>query len=559
MHRTAGRPMYNCRVIRWQDLDPARVERAVQALLRRLHPDAVAIDGSGGDDGQDTAWRSPDGLVIFEVKSHTARLTSSQKRNILRSLTRAVTHQPVRWCLILPLNPSPAEQSWFERLGERFAPVTLEWRGRDWLDEQFARHDDLRRAVEGTDYALLQRARELGLEQAAIGSLDDLLNRQRALSARGLELSPHWRADITSRSGEALVTFAERYPGAALIDPVNIKSVFVFPEQDETARQIAENLRHVLDYGGDITVPGEYVERFDVESSEESRHLWGSLGLPGALRITSIEDNTYLPLVCQLALTDGQSRLKRSLDISLIRRIRGARGVTLEGSDVSGFLRVRLRLGHDGDQTVGSLDFFHGPLVGLLPHAVEGALQLFRPAEPGDRLELRFGPIRAAYALIDPEAVRDLYPLADLVAALVVIQQHTNQLIPIPLEFTQHDLIDLRAAAEALQGGRGRLRSRQVTATIRAGHVSDFIRMLRQQDYHGALYVVYEEMGIRFANHAISLGLMAMYGPRMRLANLEDLRAAGPVDEPTARFTCTEDEALYMMRPVEDPATETAS
>jgi hypothetical protein len=551
--------MYNCPVIRWQDLDPARVERAAQALLRRLHPDAVAIDGSGGDVGQDIVWHSPDGLVIFEVKSHTARLTGQQKRQILASLSRALTHKPTRWCLIIPLNPSPAEQAWFDRQRERFGPVTLEWRGRDWLDEQFARHDDLRRAVEGTDYALLQRAKELNLEQAAIGSLDDLVRRHQLLSSRGLDLSPHWRADITSGPGEVHIAFAERYPGAALIDPVHLKSVFAFPSQDAAAMQMAENLRRVLDYGGDITVPGEYIERFDVESSEESRNLWGSLGPPSALRIASIEDNTHLPLVCQLALTDKHSHVKRSIDVSLTRRVGGTRGVTLEGTDTSGVLRLRLRLGRDGHKTTGSLDFDHGPLVGLLPHAIDFALQLFRPAEPGDRIELRLGPVRVGYAPVDPEAVRDLHPFADLVAALVVIQQHTNQLIPIPREFTEHDLVDLSAAAEALRGGRGRLRSRQITATVRAGHVPDFLEALRQQDYRGAMYAVYEEMGVSFADCSVSLGKMAMYGPRMRLSNLDELRAAGPDDEPTARFTCMDDEGLYMIRPVEEPAVATTS
>ena len=151
--------------------------------------------------------------------------------------------------------------------------------------------------------------------------------------------------------------------------------------------------------------------------------------------------------------------------------------------------------------------------------------------------------------------MRDLHPFADLVAALVIIQQHTNQLIPIPREFTEHDLVDLRAAAEALEGGRGRLRSRQVTAAIRAGHVTDFLEMLRPENYRGSLYAVQEEMSISFADHTVSLGEMAVYGPRTRLANLDELRAAGPDDGPTARFTCMDDEALYMMRPTEEPAT----
>lgn len=59
-------------------------------LVRELYPRAQGIDGRGGDGGRDIVWSSPDGLVIFEVKSHTDRLTRGQKNEIER-LHNAVT------------------------------------------------------------------------------------------------------------------------------------------------------------------------------------------------------------------------------------------------------------------------------------------------------------------------------------------------------------------------------------------------------------------------------------------------------------------------------------
>lgn len=145
------------------------------------------MDGSGGDGGRDTFWRSPAGLVIFEVKSYTRRLTSSAKRQIRASLVTAAQHRPVRWCVIMPLDASPAEEAWFEQRRREHPDIELEWRGRDWLDEQFAAHEDLRRTVEGSDYALLQRARELGQEQAVLArGVPDLLDRYQVLSTRAL-------------------------------------------------------------------------------------------------------------------------------------------------------------------------------------------------------------------------------------------------------------------------------------------------------------------------------------------------------------------------------------
>src|SRR6478752_8322136 len=120
-------------MIRWSEKDPTTVERAIQMLLRRQFPAAQAIDGSGGDDGQDVRWESPHGLVIFEVKSFTALLTTAQKRQILRSLSTASAAQsPVRWVLIMPRRPTPGELRWFDQTVKPTTPrVAVEWWGQD--------------------------------------------------------------------------------------------------------------------------------------------------------------------------------------------------------------------------------------------------------------------------------------------------------------------------------------------------------------------------------------------------------------------------------------------
>ncbi|GGM22906.1 hypothetical protein ACFFX1_10845 [Dactylosporangium sucinum] len=94
--------------IQWGRLDPATIERAIKALLLQLHPGARPIDGSGGDGGRDVRWDSPDGLVIFEIKSFAGeRLSKGKRRQIEQSLTQAATHHPIRWVLVLPTRPHP--------------------------------------------------------------------------------------------------------------------------------------------------------------------------------------------------------------------------------------------------------------------------------------------------------------------------------------------------------------------------------------------------------------------------------------------------------------------
>ena len=263
-------------VIHWHRLDPAKVERAVKILIVELYPGAQAIDGAGGDDGQDLRWCSPNGLVIIEVKSHTDRLTASRKRKIKKSLGNAAGHEPVRWELVTPLDPSPAELQWFDSLRASHAGVELIWRDRAWLDGQFARREHLRRMVEGSEYTLLQRAAEFDREQAVLaGGLSDLTDRVRVLSARADELSAGWGIDFAASDGGTTVTVSERFPGAAVHDPLRFTPVFDFPDDDPLAVETRASLDLALDYGIGFTVAQPYLQRIDVDASDETLRLLG--------------------------------------------------------------------------------------------------------------------------------------------------------------------------------------------------------------------------------------------------------------------------------------------
>ncbi len=247
-------------MIRWQDLDPARIERAVKMLIRRLYPTAQGIDGSGGDGGRDIRWDAPDGLVIFEVKSYAARLTTKQKSDIRASLRKAERHDPVHWTLILPLDPSPAEERWFDGLRNEFAAISLQWYGRDWLDYQFASHESLRRYVEGTDYALLQRAAELGQEQAVLSrGVDDLVARLRALHARAQELSPDRRVDFTAAGEVTILRISTRSSPGSRSDTIIWSTIFDLQNGAPTAMD-SYQLMQDLNINADVAVAGKYLE-----------------------------------------------------------------------------------------------------------------------------------------------------------------------------------------------------------------------------------------------------------------------------------------------------------
>ena len=134
-------------MIRWDELGPQRYEDMVSVLVSRLHPDAQRIDGKGGDGGRDVqVVRGQDSQTTdaFELKSFTGRMTSGRRRQVEHSLKRAATVDPARWSLIVPIDPTPAEDRWFRQLGRSYGfPIT--WLGRTWLDEKMSAFPDIRR------------------------------------------------------------------------------------------------------------------------------------------------------------------------------------------------------------------------------------------------------------------------------------------------------------------------------------------------------------------------------------------------------------------------------
>ena len=116
-------------LIRWDELEQQRYEDMVSVLVSRLHPDAQRIDGKGGDGGWDVQIaRGQDEHITdaFELKSFTGRMTSGRRRQVEHSLKRAATLDPERWSLVVPNDPTPAEDCWFRLLGSGIGGLWLD-------------------------------------------------------------------------------------------------------------------------------------------------------------------------------------------------------------------------------------------------------------------------------------------------------------------------------------------------------------------------------------------------------------------------------------------------
>ncbi|GAA3212127.1 hypothetical protein ACFO1B_41665 [Dactylosporangium siamense] len=538
--------------IRWDRLDPATIEHAIQMLLVDLYDGARPIDGRGGDGGRDVRWDSTDGLVIFEIKSFAVRLTKTQRREVERSLAQAINHSPACWVLVLPLDHSPAEETWFDDLQRDHPDVKLVWRGLQWLNGHLGTREHLRRFVEGESYELLTLAQQFGMEQAVITTVDDLVERVARLRDRGQALTPH-RLDFATTADGVMLNLTSQLPTDQL-DPDSLDELFTFPADDPSATAVRQQLTDVLDYGGDITVDGRYL-RPDADLRASSiGELFQLSGPTGQLQITTRTVMTGPPPTYQLVLVAATGTVKHRLGMFPQQPPTiGRRGLRVTVGDPAALFTAVLQA--DRPELGGAVRaHLTGRAAGKYPYAISGAYEVFRQAESTDRLELRVNDRRLGSPFVVTEArmvdlIASARHAADIIAALERVQAHTGQQFPIPDEIPPDEAADLLDAVRLLDGEEIRTDKNAVLLTVRSDRLADFVAMHETLPPGGMLmepanYIVY------CGGRTLDLGNVTIRAPRLSLANLPELRAAvGGTDDAVARYVCTDDEGIYAGRP----------
>ena len=114
-------------------------------LLVRLFPEAKPVDGSGGDEGADVYVGEFNGEChVYEHKYFLNRIRASQRRQIERSLNTAIKkHNLVAWTLMIPTELNPAEIKWFQKLKRTYPNITIDWWGKNKLNDLFSQHKDI--------------------------------------------------------------------------------------------------------------------------------------------------------------------------------------------------------------------------------------------------------------------------------------------------------------------------------------------------------------------------------------------------------------------------------
>ncbi|MGY1618866.1 hypothetical protein ACI797_19165 [Geodermatophilus sp. SYSU D00691] len=542
----------------WEGLDPGKVERVAQILVRDACG-ATSIDGSGGDLAQDLRRDSPEGLTIFEVKSFTKPLTSSQKRQITQSCQRAVDlHNPRKWVLVIPRNPTPAEYAWFEGLRGKFPGVELEWYGRDWLDGQVAGRESLIGYVEGPEYKLLRRARHHEMERSALTSGADLTQRMDRLLRLGEDISPYWKwhfGDTPWGPGQILTP---QRPEAASEDPVEFTPLFSFPADDPDAQRTSEHLDRVLRLGGDVEVPGRFIEAVRVAAASEAtqRLLGEPVQQVSRLRLISIPDTSGLPMRGSLVLERPGRDGGPSVPFTFTARVGGSHGQTLTGVDSSGLLEGQFEMEANEDDVSGRLTLNLKPTAGAHPHEVLPAVRLLGTLQAGDNLHFRVGPVTRATFTVDGGGPEGMAYLHHIVAALELMQDHLGTLVPVPAEpLSDDEFRDLIDVARALTGERARLRYTGLAVELQPGAIRDFLGSVPDQP--GVLYGTENAVAVTLDGVRYDVPGLAIWAPNVVLTNRAEIEAAAHGGAAVvATFASQEDAGIFLIRAVEDPGPQ---
>lgn len=543
--------------IDWHSIDANKFERMVGVLLSRLHAEVMRIDGSGGDFGRDATFDLPDGPHVFEFKSFTGRLAGSRRKQVKSSLAKAANHNPSRWTLIVPVQPTTGELDWFKSLQCEFE-FPLVWRGLDWLNDQMAAMPDVRRYFLGDGFeAAMKLMRELNAEQAALeNGAQDAVDRVNAVMAQLNDVDPHYRFDISTSGGQvSQVAVWPKYEGAERDSPISVNCQFVFDDTGEVPEQMRA-LRESLDFGR--TLAGDAIEIGEANLGEVT--ITGPGGLadevakPVKMILTPLINRDWSQ-AGRLVLLDGDRRTLASLAVTLSERTGGKRGGTVTIRDAAGIFELLLVT--DFEAKFHRFKFHFSIPDEVLPQAVVPSI-LFMSQMPHARCLLLAGiaeaPDGAEFPIPEGKVEQSVAPyLVRFVRNLVAIQQATSNFFPMRVgEIDTQMCKDVEMISNLVQHHRDEGTWKSQDIVIEPDGREGMLKHIEEDTPFSILQRSQEPIRLEIFDNVVELGLTQMWMPSAKLADPQAthdaIMAAGDGEEISATLVpATSDVAVLSM------------
>ncbi len=502
--------------VEWTALEGGEAETLLSNLLYNEYGRAVRVRPAQGDYGIDVlvpATNDPEPWDVYQIKKFATNLTDGQKTQVEKSFSRllvGIVRRDLKinhWYLVMPLDPTPENLTWFAALPEtaikrakaaKSEPLTddEEIVARAWLDTSgrqidckglifceslaakfpyvadhylYGGAERLRNAVDSV--ASLLRG-DMGMKAAAATAPGDgatallepreVLEHLKALDAV-LDTDPHY---TYGHSVEPNTPVIQEEPGLVAATQVELRigRWLTFKIYQRSAQSLEER-----------PIPIEIKFKFEENSPEhEAFAVWKKFGkpfeanaaikmnLPGGLG-TEAED-----ALVKVSLPDDGSEFTNRLrvvdpdgvmlaELAFIARAAvGAdrTGMWATSADPSGTVETEGFF----DAEVGatqSFNFTFKPLAGRAVTQAAPAVKFARHLHAPNRLQIAgsVGPFHELLLLAETDPPVD--PLIErLVQALVVIQTRASSTLTIPdmSEFTEQDIHHLLRAGTLISG-----------------------------------------------------------------------------------------------------------
>jgi hypothetical protein len=349
---------------------------------------------------------------------------------------------------VVPIDPTPAELSWFEGLAGQ-VPFPIEWRGRTWLDSQFARSPFIAAYYLGdTNAEVLQLLRELNNEQAALSKgVPDAVARVQSVVGRANELDPQYRFRMTSDGEKTQIEILPRYVGAERDRPITMKFRVEIPAT--TAEGIAkfEEVRRSYDYGTAVDISADNVRDLAIDAPAGLDGIFGS----AIVSMGPAEPGTTTPWQVEMVVLDPNDQTVASLDVTLRVQTTGHRGSILAGSDRTGVLLIEAELDVHALRAHTKYSF---ESEDRLPHDVLPAARFLAAFRKPNRLIWlgRSGGPTKSQPQEGPDSPVVDTAFAEFVSNLALIQTFAGNFQPMAGDITPEDLVAAAAGAALARG-----------------------------------------------------------------------------------------------------------
>ena len=509
--------------IRWDEFAPQKYEDMVSVLLSRLHPDAQRIDGKGGDGGRDVQIvNGQDGLInhAFELKSFIGRMTSARRKQVASSLKRVAVLGPSRWTLVVPIDPTPAEDRWFRELGARYSFPT-EWLGKTWLDQKMSAFPDIHRYFfEGANDEVVRLLRELQQEQAMLNDVPDAVGRFRTLHERLNEIDPHYRYQMSTVTAEAnswpsdvvfsvwsrgvRVDVYPKYPGAVEDRPITM-AVMVALESEDLVIQDS------LGYGLETTIPRRMIRSVTIDAPSGL----GATFTEAELTLFPIDTRLHEPVTIALDIMDGD-KLIASCPVRLTEQTGGPKGSIFSGTDSTGWLETRLTV------KVVENEVEAGFRLNPMPAMPAALVPLFRwldAWQPPRHLKIRWREDFEMHGEVNRPLVAD-WIFGRLVEALAYLQDRSGIYSEMPSSLSNEDAQEIVTVVALMKAGNIALKWKSFNLRL-----DRWGPELKELESGGVMQFIFEhETSLKLEGVVIPIGRIRTHIPSARLADCESVQ-----------------------------------